>query len=142
MRPEVATKIPAMMALVMTPEMLAPMATGMKPDAGTPVAPVLREDTTIPEGYVPETSNSICKFIPLPTDEDGFLDLHHDPIPVWTFFEQGEMATIPGSEVVAVNVPVRSPDGGESNLYFYPMYSATSTLFLYDFMYVFDMAEE
>lgn len=98
--------------------------------------------TTVPEGYAHDnmTGDGYALELGQP-DENGFYHFHHDPMPEWFSFEEGEMAGIGGGEVASANVPVRFSTGELRELYFQPLCSATTNLTLMDLPIVFDIVE-
>ncbi|MBR5454126.1 MAG: glycoside hydrolase family 127 protein [Clostridia bacterium] len=94
----------------------------------------------VPEGYQHENVGAKKCLLDLPRpDADGFYTFANNPKPEWIVFEEGEMASIGGGEVAAVNVPVILPHGEKDELYFQPLCSATSNLTLMDIISDFDL---
>ena len=82
-----------------------------------------------PEGYIPGTLPPGTPVL-LPgdaADADGFLKLSRDPVPEWSYYEEGPGARtwVEGS---AVNVPVKLSDGTRKDLRFSPLCYSTSCL--------------
>lgn len=100
------------------------------------------DNTSVPEGYTPESMTGAGYALELgKPDENGFYHFHHDPMPEWFSFEEGEMAGIGGGEVASAYVPVRFSTGELRELYFQPLCSATTNLILRDLPIVFDIVE-
>ena len=85
--------------------------------------------TAAPDGYIPETlpPETPVLLIGDRTDAEGFLRLEQEPMPAWSYFDQG-----PGArtwvEGAGVNVPVKLSSGKRMELRFSPLCYSTSCL--------------
>ncbi len=112
---------------------LAPATYGWsRPTAGTP------GDSTVPPGYIPQ---SLPEGVPTlkvgsVADADGYLHLSNEPLPAWTYFDEGPggRCWVPGA---AVNAPVQFDDGEVRELRFTPLCYNTTNLSLWETPIVF-----
>jgi hypothetical protein len=102
--------------------------------------PCISEDERghVPTGYIPDDMpRGLPELQPKEADGDGFLRLTDQPVPAWTFFDEGPGARcwVPGA---SANVPVRFPDGQYRSVRFVPQCHFTSCLALHETPIVFD----
>lgn len=118
------------------PMVIAPMIYNWD---GTAVA----GDNTVPDGYTHDSGEGADFTLLLgEPDKDGFYELPHDPIPAWSVFEEGRMASISGGEVASARVKVLYPSGETKELFFHPLLSSTTNLTLMDIPTVFGIKSE
>jgi len=95
-----------------------------------------------PAGYIPDVMPPGLPTLRLPApDADGLLALSDQPLPEWTYYEDGPTTRcgIPGS---AANVPVVFPGDKELPLRFVPLCYSTSNLSLFETPIVFRLHED
>jgi len=95
------------------------------------------ERANVPTGYIPDVMpRGLAVLDEGPADADGLLELSDQPLPAWTFFDDGPAArcAIPGS---AANVPVKFAGGENRSLRFVPECCFTSCLALHETPIVF-----
>ena len=95
------------------------------------------ERANVPTGYIPdEMPQGLPELQPGAADADGLLHLSDQPLPDWTYFDEGPGArcAVQGS---AANVPVKFPGGEVRTLRFVPECYFTSCLALHETPIVF-----
>ncbi len=95
------------------------------------------ERGNVPTGYIPDDMpRGLPELQVGEADADGFLRLSDQPLPDWTFFDEGPDAkcAVPGA---AAQVPVKFADGQVLSLRFVPQCFFTSCLALYETPIVF-----
>ena len=93
-----------------------------------------------PTGYIPDVMPQGLPSLQLPSpDADGLVSLSEQPLPEWTYFDDGSTSRT-GVHGAPANVSVKFPDGGEKTLRFTPLCYNTSCLSLFDTPIVFGEA--
>ncbi len=93
---------------------------------------------SVPAGYIPP---SLPAGVPLlavegTADAAGFLSLPHDPLPDWSYYDEGVGARMAVGNAAA-NVPLQFPGGERMDLRFWPLCYNTSNLTYYETPIVF-----
>ena len=85
-----------------------------------------------PAGYIPPTLPAgMPQLLPGAADADGFVVLAHEPLPDWSYFDEGPGARVAVGQT-SVHVPVRFPGGEERVLWFTPLCYNTSDMTYYE----------
>jgi hypothetical protein len=93
-----------------------------------------------PTGYIPDVMPQGLPSLQLPSpDADGLVSLSEQPLPEWTYFDDGSTSRT-GVQGAPANVSVKFSDGGEKTLRFTPLCYNTSCLSLFDTPIVFGEA--
>lgn len=92
----------------------------------------------VPAGYIPQMlPGGKCGIVCPEQNADGFLDLPHEPLPDWSYFDEGTISrTAVGNS--SVNVQVEFENGKRETLRFTPLCYNLSNLSFYDAPLVFD----
>ena len=92
----------------------------------------------VPAGYIPQMlPGGKCGIVCPAQNADGFLDLPHEPLPDWSYFDEGTISrTAVGNS--SVNVQVEFENGKRETLRFTPLCYNLSNLSFYDAPLVFD----
>ena len=99
------------------------------------------KNTSIPEGYVPETMpKDKPAIIADKIDEKGFIVFEKTPYPEWQCYEEGFASQLAFDDL-SVNVPLYYPNGSVSQHRFYPMAYSTTTTIGNELPFVFDSVE-
>jgi hypothetical protein len=95
-------------------------------------------DGSVPAGYIPPSLPGGVPALAVAelADAEGFLRLPHEPLPDWSYFDEGPGARLAVGEAAA-NVPVRFPGGERVELRFWPLCYNTSNLTYYETPIVF-----
>lgn len=92
----------------------------------------------VPAGYIPTfLPSGKCDIICKEKDENGFLKFETEPIPEWSYFEEGPFSRTCVKNA-AVNVKVRFENGREETLRFTPLCYNISNLSCYDVPIIFN----
>ena len=92
----------------------------------------------VPAGYIPAfLPSGKCDIICKEKDENGFLKFETEPIPEWSYFEEGPFSRT-WVKNTAVNVKVRFENGRDETLRFTPLCYNISNLSCYDVPIIFN----
>jgi hypothetical protein len=100
------------------------------------------ERANVPKGYIPDDMPEGLPELQVgEADADGLLHLSDQPLPIWTYCDEGgpgARCAVPGS---VANIPVLFPDGQTRSLRFVPECYFTSCLALWETPIVFSVTE-
>jgi hypothetical protein len=99
-------------------------------------------DTTVPDGYIPRfLPAGMPELLVGDTDSDNFLKLDSEPLPDWSYYDEGPGARLAVGKA-AVNVRTLFESGEEVVIRFWPLCYNTSDLSIYESPIVFKGARK